>query len=78
MKEAHLKCQRDIRADLGELLNCLYFTKSPPLLSVGGGVGGGERERENLSGAPADEQSVFERKEVLKKERERVERHCCL
>lgn len=30
MKEAHLKCQRDIRADLGELLNCLYFTKSPP------------------------------------------------
>ncbi len=37
MKEAHLKCQRDIRADLGELLNCLYFTKrAPPPLSVGG------------------------------------------
>lgn len=73
MKEAHLKCQRDIRADLGELLNCLYFTKSPPLLSVCVCV-----EKENLSGAPVDEQSVFERKQVLKKERERVKRHCCL
>lgn len=73
MKEAHLKCQRDIRADLGELLNCLYFTKrAPPPLC------GGKREKENLPGAPVDEQSVFERKEVLKKERERVERHCCL
>ncbi len=76
MKEAYLKCQRDIRADLGELLNCLYFTKKappPPSLSLWG-----KREKENLPGAPVDELSVFERKEVLKKERERVERHCFL
>ncbi len=53
----------------------LFYQKSPPLsLSLCGG----KREKENLPGAPVDEQSVFERKEVLKKERERVERHCFL
>lgn len=50
----------------------LFYQESPPHLC------GGKREKENLPGALLDEQSVFEGKEVLKKERERVERHCCL
>lgn len=62
----------------GRIVKLPLFYQEPPPSLCGWGGGGGERERENLSGAPADEQSVFERKEVLKKERERVERHCCL
>lgn len=57
----------------GRIVKLPLFYQEPPLLSVCVCV-----EKENLSGAPVDEQSVFERKQVLKKERERVKRHCCL